>query len=101
MKKKTLLRTSKKLLCLTLGSVMALGWLVSCANPTGGSSPEESSGAYELWSAPATEKILQDSHEYEALKSEAKIVVDSAKNEYENAQIIFNPSRDTSAVDLR
>ncbi len=90
MKKKILLRMSKKLICLTLGGVMALGWLTSCSNPTGNNSPGEISvGRFELWSAPATEKILQDSHEYEAFKGEAEILIDSAKNEYEAAQIIL------------
>ncbi len=94
--KKTFLRKSKKLLCLTLGSVMALGWLASCSEPSSGSSKPQSSGKYELWSAPASEKILQDNHEYEAVKSEAGITIDSAKNEYEAAQLVLTA---TDAID--
>ncbi len=51
----------------------------------------ESETGYTLWSAPTTEKILQDVDmaEYEAVSTEAQLSVDTAKNEYESAQVLI------------
>ena len=70
-----------KIACVT----MALGLAVTGFN-CGGSTP---SATYEIWGAPATEKILQDKHIYKDIKSLAKIDLDSAKGEYETAQIVI------------
>ena len=56
------------------------------------SDPENTEASYELWGVAATEKILRDvnDEEYEPVKKEAKLTVDTAKNEYESAQVIIS-----------
>ena len=53
---------------------------------------DESAEGYSLWGVAATEKILRDvdDAEYEDIKTEAKLTVDTAKNEYEAAQVIVS-----------
>ncbi len=87
MKKKTFLRGTKKAFCVMLGALMASGSLAGCSSSE--TTSDGGSGRYELWGAPATEKILQDLHEYDELKTEAKITIDTARNEYEAAQLIL------------
>ena len=49
-----------------------------------------------VWSAPATEKILQDKSVdfYSDIKTEPKISLTMAKGEFEGAQVIITPERD-------
>lgn len=58
------------------------------------------SGKAEIWSAPDTEKVLQDK-EYEGEKGEAKIFVASVRNEYEGAQLILTAESDVSAYTVK
>jgi hypothetical protein len=53
-----------------------------------------------VWSAPNTEKIMQDRHLYDDIKREAKITVSAAKNEYESAQIIITPQANVKSYDV-
>ncbi len=114
MKNKEILRKSKKFGGSALSILMALGVAVGCScGGTGGgssglsssnnglnsSSSENSSsssatptGPCSIWGAPATEKILQDisASEYETIQSEPDIAIDTARNEYEAAQIVLS-----------
>lgn len=57
----------------------------------------------ELWSAPATEKVLKDktSGYYEDIKSAPEIRVYSAKGEYEGAQLILtSTTKEVTGIDL-
>ena len=64
---------------------------VACTDEENSSSAPAPEG-YELWSAAATEKIMQDvdDSEYAAMKEEPSISIDTAKNEYEGAQVIIS-----------
>ncbi|MBQ8309199.1 MAG: DUF4091 domain-containing protein [Clostridia bacterium] len=81
----------KKLLAVAFACTAFAYHATACANPTNSSSLEGAEG-YTLWGVAATEKILRDvdDSQYEALKTEAKIAVDTAKNEYEAAQVIVS-----------
>lgn len=65
-------------------------------------SSENSGGAaggidsLEFWSAPATEKILQDQPDmYESIKRDAAVNVTAARGEYESGQILMTAEEDT------
>lgn len=53
-----------------------------------------------LWSVEDTFKVLQDANYETYYDNEAKIVISSAKNEYENAQIIISPEKDIKSYDI-
>lgn len=111
MKSKEILRKSKKTGASALSLFLALSVIAgcSCGGGTGGSSSSSSSidnssssidssstietptGPCNVWGAPATEKIMQDiaASEYETVRSTPDIVIDTARNEYEAAQIVM------------
>lgn len=76
--------------------VMAIG-LTATGCDCAGCQPKSS---YEIWGAPATEKILQDYHEYSSIKTKAQINIDSAKGEYELAQIVMTASGNINSYDV-
>lgn len=70
-------------LALLMGACSVLS---SCSEGAGTENkPSQNNAEYELWSAPNTEKILleagENSTDYSAVRSDAKIVVDTAKAE--------------------
>lgn len=60
---------------------------------------------YELWSAPNTEKILLEAGEksvdYSDVRSEARINVDTAKAEYEAAQIVITSKTNVNSYTVQ
>ena len=56
----------------------------------GHSSSVEPLEGYEVWGAPATQKVLRDRDDYDSLKTAAKMEIETARNEYESAQIILS-----------
>ena len=91
------------MLALLMGGTFVLS---SCATSTENNDPGTGSvsvgkAKYELWSAPNTEKILQEagenSNDYSAVKMAAEIDVDTAKAEYEAAQIIITSKTDVAS----
>ena len=56
--------------------------------------------AHEIWSAPATQKIMRDVQDYDLVKSEVKIDIDSAKGEYELAQIGITADGNVKSYDV-
>lgn len=74
-----------------LGSVLLASFCVGCNQSGNADLPETSD--FEVWGAPATEKILQDfedTQHYQALKEPVNLTIDTAKNDYENDQIIIS-----------
>lgn len=76
--------------------VMAIGLTATGCNSSG-CQPKSS---YKVWGAPATEKILQDKQIYEDIKTSAKIDLDSAKGEYESAQIVITAEGDINSYNV-
>ena len=83
----------KRTLAIGLTAIMLCG-IASCELPT--ATPSETSVSYgvasdaSFWSAPTTEKILQDiTNGYESVKTSATIEVLAAKGEYEAGQLII------------
>ncbi len=70
-------------------SVLLAMLLLFTMTACGDSEDEPKDAEIELWSAPNSVKILQDIHTYDDIKSSANITIDTAKNEYESAQIIL------------
>ena len=73
-------------LCLILFAVFCFGCNKN-RNPGG-----EAALGFEVWGAPSTEKILQNlgTDYYSDIKESAGLTIDSAKNDYENDQIIIS-----------
>ena len=88
MNKKTVKRNLRKCLSCVVGAVTLIA-TAGCDLPIGGNKPVIGEDGYELWSAPATEKVLQNTGDYSAVKTAPKISIDSSRNEYENAQILI------------
>ena len=61
--------------------------------------PEEKDMRVKIWSAPATEKILQD-YEYENVATSPAIDLLTAKGEYESGQIILTAQTDIDGYDI-
>lgn len=83
----------KKAIIGLLSAVMLFG---ACACEEGTSASDsgtQTAGRAEVWSAPDTEKVLQDA-EYEGEKGAAAISVTAVKNEYEGAQILMTAESD-------
>ena len=98
------MKTMKKVLsCLMAG--LTLFSCVACAVETPAS---ESSGSInytdadiEFWTAPNTEKIMQDQYDiYSGIKGEDSIEIVAVKNEYENAQLIMTALTDIVSYDV-
>lgn len=70
---------------------------VGCRSTSGTETPLE---GYELWSVPATEKVLRDVPLADELKSSAKVEIDTATNEYESAQLIISAKGDVKEYDV-
>lgn len=85
--RKTIKNYTKNLICLALSAVTAYS-ATACRK---GDSITQESLDYTLWSAPATVKVLRDAEKatYADVSGKAEIVVDTAKNEYEGAQILI------------
>lgn len=106
--KKTTKTIQKMGFCL-LGVFFTLSTVTSCAcSPNGGGGGDSSSSTvtgtgYEVWGAPATEKILQnvDDSEYAALKTDVKIDIDTAKGEYEGSQIVISAGGDVGSYTVQ
>lgn len=73
--------------------ILALATLFSsCSKPNGGVTPsvEVFESDVEVWSAPSTEKVLQDKLTgYDEFKGEAEVEVFTAKGEYEGQHLIL------------
>lgn len=70
---------------------------VACTDSSGNSGGEGGGiDSLEFWSAPATEKILQDQPDlYEDIKRAAAVNVTAARGEYESGQILMTAEEDT------
>jgi hypothetical protein len=88
MNTKTVKRNLRKCLSCIVAAVTLMA-TVGCGPIDNGEKPLSPEEGYELWSAPATEKILQNTGDYSAVKTAPKITIDSSRNEYENAQILI------------
>ena len=98
MKNKTLKRNIKKGLNCVIG-VATLFATAGCGlfNEESPVLPPE---GYELWSVPATQKVLQDVAMADGVKSTAKVEIDTARNEYENAQIVISAIGEVKEYDV-
>lgn len=74
----------------------------SSNDPSGNSSTDKvSATAVEFWTAPNTEKIMQDQYDiYSDIKGSDSIEISAVKNEYENAQLIMTASEDIASYDV-
>lgn len=90
----------KKFIAAALGITLTCSFLLSAAScASKGSDIEEAD--VEFWSAPITEKIMQDQYDiYADVKAPATIDLRMPKNEYESAQIIMTPSKNVSYYDV-
>ena len=78
-------------ICLLMALLMSFG-ACTPADPSTNVKPD-----YKLWSAPATEKIMQETtFDYSAIEQLPAINIDSAKGEYESAQIILTAKNTVS-----
>lgn len=82
----------KAISVLKKGSGLFLALLTAFGVSCGKKNNEEKTANYELWSAAATEKILKNVNvsEYEEIREDANLSIDTAKNEYEGAQVIIS-----------
>lgn len=90
------MKTLKKLFCALLSIMMLVG--TSCNNDAPVASI--TSDDVEVWTAPATEKILQNQDLYDDMKSEKAISLLMAKNEYESGQVIITAKKDVAYYDI-
>ena len=76
------------------GSALALAFLMAMSVTACKSESEtdDTPTGYEIWGAPTAEKILRNeaASKYESIRTEAKISIDTARNEYEAAQVIIS-----------
>lgn len=104
------MKTMKKLLCCLLASCTMFSF-VSCNGDKENSESGQSStnsviapvvdGDIEFWSAPNTEKIMQDQYDmYSGIKGGDAVQISAVKNEYENAQLIMTALEDVSSYDV-
>ena len=86
---------------LFLCSIFMAGFLASCNNNSGGTTPPAPTG-YDVWGAPAMEKILEDKDPsvYEEIKEDVVLTIDSAKHDYENDQIIISAKGAVQEYDI-
>ncbi len=79
---------AKKIGCLLIIGAVAIQ-AVGCKKSE---TPPQSLVDYELWSAPATERVLRDveAETYVGIKAAPALSVDTATNEYESGQIIIS-----------
>lgn len=83
------------------GLLLLFSFLLTTAGCAGAAN-DLSESDVEFWSAPITEKIMQDQYDiYSEVKGGASIDMRMAKNEYESAQIIITPGKKLSHYDLR
>lgn len=85
----------KKALAIALAAALALG-VAGCGEKeqTGGQ------GKASIWSAPDTEKVLQD-REYDGEKGNAAVSVVAVRNEYEGAQLLMTAETDVSSYTVQ
>ncbi len=67
--------------------------VAGCGSDGGSVSPLKESDV-EFWGTYATEKVLQDKHDYDSVKRDAAINLTVAKGEYESSQIIMTAAND-------
>lgn len=88
-------------LFLAFAVVVSLGLFVGCKNESNTVEPyAESLQDVEIWGAPATEKILQDAHNYDSIKTKAEINLTMVKGEYESYQIIMTPKKNVKSYTI-
>lgn len=97
--RKTVRRKIRRGISCVVG-VVTVVMTTGCELWNNGKDPVLSPEGYEIWSAPATEKILQDSDAYEAFKGNAKVEVDAARNEHENAQLVLTAGGSIDEYDV-
>lgn len=88
--RKQIKKCAKRAICLLFSVSVAVS-SASCAGCNNTDGPQTEATSYTLWSAPTTEKILRDvdAAEYQDVRTEAQLSVDTAKNEYESAQVLI------------
>ena len=72
----------------------------SSTNGTPSANVNLTSNDVEVWTAPATEKILRNLSIYDDMKTEKSISLLMAKNEYESGQVIITAKRDIGYYDV-
>ncbi len=108
-RKKRLTR-SNKILAVTLGTLLAVGYAFSTVSSPLSSNEDalalaeaQYSEKCEVWSAPSTVKVMQDDIDY-AYKGAAELSYDMVKNEYESCQLMITAKSaltyDLKAADL-
>ena len=85
----------KKALAIALAAALALG-VAGC----GGKEQTGGQGKASIWSAPDTEKVLQD-REYDGEKGNAAVSVVAVRNEYEGAQLLMTAETDVSSYTVQ
>ncbi len=95
--KRKMIQKNLKRGCSVVISFITLIATVGCRSSN---EPETPLEGYELWSVPATEKVLQNVPLADELKSTAKVEIDTATNEYESAQLIISAKGDVKEYDV-
>ena len=83
----------KRIAVLAMAAAMLFS-VIACA------SEKETQGEAELWSAANTEKILADREYAEDVKGAGKLTYETAKGEYESAQLIVTAISTVSDIEL-
>lgn len=97
------MKTMHRFFCIIAAFIMAISF-VGC---NGSTSKAENGDTdinetdIEVWSAPITEKIMQDQYDiYSSVKSTSGLKVSAVRNEYESAQLIITAQKDISSFDF-
>lgn len=91
------MRFTKRIITFVLAATMLFA-AAACKHAENGKGDVDD---IEFWSAPITEKIMRDQHDiYDEVRTDAKITVSAARNEYESGQLIMTAAKDIDAYDV-